>query len=155
VERRESAVHILEGMQTPEFNPGAQAWIAKEDYPDLPAVYSPGEVGSANVGLQESQYEVTVSGPEPGLLVFSEIYYEPGWKASIDGEEAVLLKVNHVLRALAVPVGTHSVRVWAVSPAREAGVRVSRIAALICLGLLAWGWILPRLRSRKAVVEGD
>lgn len=155
LEHQESALSLLEGMQTAAFNPGAEAWIVENEHPDLPAAYSSGEVKRTNVGLHELQYEVTVSGPEPGLLVFGEIYYEPGWKASIDGEEAALLRVNHILRALQVPPGTHEVRMWAVSAAREAGARVSRVAALICLGLLASGWILPRLRGREAVVKGD
>ncbi len=46
----------------------------------------------------------------PQLAVFSEIYYEKGWKAYIDNKEAPILKSNYLLRSLVIPEGTHSVK---------------------------------------------
>ena len=43
-----------------------------------------------------------------GVLVFSEIYY-PGWKATIDGNEVPVGRVNYVLRALNMKPGNHKV----------------------------------------------
>ena len=52
-------------------------------------------------------YEVSSSAP--GIVVFSEIYYPHGWKASIDGEPADHFRVNYMLRAMNVPAGQHKI----------------------------------------------
>jgi hypothetical protein len=52
-------------------------------------------------------YKADVSGD--GLAVFSEIYYPEGWKATIDSQEAEILRANYVLRALEIPQGQHTI----------------------------------------------
>lgn len=56
---------------------------------------------------KEMYYSYSTS--KPGTIVFSEIYYPYGWKASIDGEPVEHYRVNYVLRALNVPAGEHSI----------------------------------------------
>nr|MBA3899864.1 YfhO family protein [Bacteroidota bacterium] len=43
------------------------------------------------------------------LVVFSEIYYDKGWNAFIDGVPAEHFRVNYVLRAMRIPEGSHSI----------------------------------------------
>ena len=52
-------------------------------------------------------YEYSTS--KPGTIVFSEIYYPYGWKATIDGQPADIYRVNYMLRAINVPAGEHKI----------------------------------------------
>lgn len=65
-------------------------------------------------------------------LVFSEIYYPYGWKATIDGQPAELFRVNYMLRAINVPAGGHTI-IMAFEPD---SVRKGDIVAITCIIIL-------------------
>ena len=44
-----------------------------------------------------------------GYAVFSEIYYKYGWKATIDGKESTIQKVDYTLRGMFIPKGKHTI----------------------------------------------
>jgi hypothetical protein len=41
--------------------------------------------------------------------VFSEVYFPWGWRATIDGNEAQIGRVNYLLRAIKIPAGKHEI----------------------------------------------
>jgi len=71
---------------------------------------------SANVGdsiwLVKNQHDLIryqSSSAAERFAVFSEVYYEKGWKAYIDGQETPVYKTNYVLRGAFIPAGKHEI----------------------------------------------
>lgn len=54
--------------------------------------------------------EYDAKSSQDGTIVFSEIYYDKGWNAYIDGKPVPHYRVNYLLRALDVPAGEHHIR---------------------------------------------
>ncbi|MFO7668338.1 MAG: YfhO family protein [Bacteroidales bacterium] len=73
---------------------------------------------------------------QKSLVVFSDIYYEGGWRASIDGEPAPLLRANYVLRALPVDAGEHEVVLSFVFEPYEKGEKISLMGSWLILLLM-------------------
>ncbi len=100
------------------------------------------EEASGTVELTEyrpnhMRYEVSLD--QSSLVVFSDIYYEGGWKASIDGEPVPHLRANYILRALPVDAGTHIVEFEFVFEPFEKGEKVSLAGSILVLLVLLSG----------------
>ena len=55
------------------------------------------------------QITYETNNPKPGFAVFSEIYYNKGWKAKLDGKEVDYVRVNYVLRGMDIPADKHQI----------------------------------------------
>lgn len=72
------------------------------------------------------------------LAVFSEIYYPKGWKITIDGQPAEMLRANYTLRALPVPAGKHTVEFRFEPTSIKVTDAIAYVALLIMLLTAAW-----------------
>jgi hypothetical protein len=81
------------------------------------------------------------------LAVFSEIYYEDGWNAYIDGELTPHFRANYVLRAMVIPKGKHTIIFKFEPKVIQHGSTISLISYGLLL-LIAIGWIV-QFRKRK------
>lgn len=67
--------------------------------------------------------------------IFSEIYYDQGWRAYIDGVEAPYFRADYILRGMVIPAGDHVVE-WKF---RMQGFAVAEAVTLACsIAILLW-----------------
>ncbi|TRX37358.1 YfhO family protein [Flavobacterium sp. ZT3R18] len=75
----------------------------------------------------------TSTNSKDGLAVFSEMYYEKGWKALVDGKETPIMRADYALRAIVVPAGKHTIEFKFDPQVVKTG---SAITLLSCIGML-------------------
>jgi hypothetical protein len=61
------------------------------------------------VSYKPNNLQYTSNNKNLGLAVFSEIYYEKGWNAYVDGKLTDHFPVDYVLRAMVIPAGKHTI----------------------------------------------
>ena len=82
------------------------------------------------------------------LAVFSEIYYEPDWRAYIDGKPAEYIRANYILRAMVIPAGDHVIEFKDEAPLYHRMNAVTIIGSIL-LVILAGGAIFLFYRKKK------
>ncbi len=75
-----------------------------------------------------------------GFAVFSEMYYDHGWEATIDGKKAEIFRVNYALRGLKVPAGKHKIEFVFNPKVVQTGSTIALFSSLIILLLLLGGF---------------
>jgi hypothetical protein len=86
------------------------------------------------------------------LAVFSEVFYDKGWNAYVDGKQTPYAKVNYVLRGMMVPAGDHTI-VFKFEPKSHAiGWTVTYICSFLMLLLLAAAIFFEVRRKRVKTV---
>jgi hypothetical protein len=93
------------------FNPQTKAIVDKR-FENLVTDYSSKNDTGAFIRLtayQPNKLDYEYQAAAPRLTVFSDIYYDKGWDAYIDGKPAPYFRADYVLRAMVLPAGKHAV----------------------------------------------
>lgn len=156
------------------IDPARQAVIAEEFILDNDALGAQVEAIVAGKGAQENavadmslnnfieleSYDpnrlvYNYSSNKPQITLFSEVYYNPGWAATITpaaGGEAQPLEIfraNWILRGAVIPAGDYKVEFTFNPPCFEKGEMYSRISSGILILLLLGGFGAMFIRKRK------
>ena len=88
------------------------------------------------VNYKANQIDYEVEAEKEELIVFSEVFYDKGWKAFVDGVETSHIRANYVLRALKVNPGLHKITFKYDLPIYNTASIISFSSSLIIILLL-------------------
>jgi hypothetical protein len=95
----------------------------------------------ANIDLTEYKpnyikYNSTTT--KEGIAIFSEIYYDKGWNAYVNGELKPHFRANYVLRGMKIPAGNHVVEFKFEPAVYHVSERIALASSVVLLLLLAF-----------------
>ena len=127
-------------LVTGAVDPARQALLAPGVAARAPAPGAGEAVIEGPFRPAKNRLDLRVRGSRGGLLVMHEQWF-PGWKATINGADAEVLRVDHVYRGLWLPAGELDIR----TRYAPASLRTGFVLLLLCLGTAAWlglrrGW---------------
>jgi hypothetical protein len=96
---------------------------------------------SANITLTEykpNYLKYNSNSTIDGIAIFSEIYYDKGWNAYVDGKLSPHFRANYVLRGMQIPKGNHSIEFKFEPSIYKTGETISLASSIILLLLLAF-----------------
>lgn len=142
VEIVENADAEIEALNT--INPLETAVVDKRFANDLKD-FTPHKDSTASIVLEKyrpNRLTYKTKADSDQLAVFSEIYYQPGWKATIDGKEAPHFRTDWILRGMVIPAGEHTVVFEFYPDTYVLAANVSAYSSFLILLLLiaAIGW---------------
>lgn len=112
-----------------------QVAVVDREFAPMAGNLNPGIAPDAHVELTSytpKSIDYSVKTSQPGTVVFSEIYYPYGWKATLDGQKADYYRANYLLRAMNVPAGEHTIN-FTFDPD---SVRKGNILSVACIILI-------------------
>ena len=104
------------------------------------------------IDYQPNHLKYVSNNSKSGFGVFSEMYYEKGWKATIDGKEAKIYCVNYVLRGLEIPAGKHTIEFKFEPQVVKTGSTIALISTLLMLLTIGLGIFYWR-KQHKNIAE--
>jgi hypothetical protein len=135
-----------------QFDPGKVA-IVDARFEDIIKDLQPGNDSTAHISMTEyraNYLKYTSSASKEQLAVFSEVYYDKGWQAYVDGKPAVHFRADYLLRAMRVPSGNHTIEFRFHPQSYFVGEKISFASSLILLLLVVGtGWMEFRKSREK------
>jgi hypothetical protein len=117
---------LVEGGKALDVTPPSPAVILLE-------TYGPNEI------------RLRVDAPADAYLVLSEVWY-PGWRATVDGVPAQVLRANYAFRAVRLGPGQNEVHLTFAPRSWRLGLAISGLTLLVVVGWVVWRSVL-RMRA--------
>jgi len=139
---------LLESMKTTDFS--SQALVLENSFPeDIPLKYQQDSLTTVNLVEEAADHLVYhVQADLDQFIVFSEMYYHQGWRATVNGLQTPIINVNYVLRGLKVPAGNSTVEFRFEPEVVVLGTAI-RWGSLILFVLLLGAFYFVQSRSKN------
>ena len=126
------AAAAFDTIRDPAFDPRREIILEEGTAAPVPA----GSLGSARIlSRRPDRVVLEAEATQPAFLVLLD-GYDPGWRATLDGQAVPVLRANLVFRALRLPPGRHQVEYVYRPRSITIGLIVSAASVLLGAGLL-------------------
>ncbi len=137
-------------MSLGNINPAEEA-IVDQRYKELIKEFTPEQDSTADIFLFSylpNHLTYRSKSEKEQLAVFSEIYYDKGWQAYIDGTPVPHFRADYLLRAMRIPAGNHTVEFKFHPKSYYTGEKIS-LAGSILLILMLIGASVYEIKKRQ------
>lgn len=126
---------ILHGIRDAEFDPATTAFVEEP----LDISFDRTDETTSLTITEWDYHRITAETQTGGthMLVFSEIYYPPGWHAYLNGEKTDIIKTNYLMRGIIIPPGEHTIVMEYHSNVYSTGKTITLLTNIILLGAVA------------------
>lgn len=121
---------ILDALFSPETD--RRQTLILEVEPSVKPATGPGEATIQR--YTSNNIQIHTSADTPKLLFLSDVF-DPEWHAAVDGKPVQLYRADYDFRAVAVPAGTHIVRMWYWPKSITWGLIAFGFGTLWCVGV--------------------
>jgi hypothetical protein len=114
--------------------------IVRKDFKNV-IKFMPEPDSTATIKLIENKNDVIdyqFTSKANQFTVFSEVYYDRGWNAYLDGKKTDYCKVDYVLRGMPVPAGTHTIEFRFEPHSYRLGETISWMASILAYILIGF-----------------
>lgn len=141
-------IQALDSLQTK-----TQAVVSAIDYGKITTSFdaniqrdSTAAISLVKYGLTNLEYESSTQKEQ--FAVFSEIFYQDGWNAYIDGKLTPHFRVNYVLRGMVIPSGKHTI-VFKFEPSVISKGNTITLISYGLLLLVPLGWFVLSRKKKS------
>ncbi|OYW80046.1 MAG: hypothetical protein B7Z27_04470 [Sphingobacteriia bacterium 32-37-4] len=146
VEYKEGPAAIMKSIS--DFNPSETALLDQKDKTRIGVIQYD---STASIQLLKNENDAATYKYKSSVnqfAVFSEVFYDAGWKAFIDGKESAILQTNYVLRGMEIPAGEHTIE-FKFEPASYAIGSKAAVGSSVIIWLLLLGSIITSFKKTK------
>jgi len=136
-----------------EINTKTEMVVDKSFASQLPTTLTPDS--SAHIALTKAEpnhMTYSFSSKTNQVAVFSEVYYDKGWNAYVNGQQVPYVRANYLLRAMPLKAGAYEVEFKFEPKSYSVGNMISLISSIV-LVLSILVYLLYQWRKSKNTVE--